>query len=46
MQTFDHSLVHLVKQGLIDVEDALHASSQPHDFLLALEQAGFRTATR
>ena len=46
MQTFDQSLVSLVKQGLVDVEDAIHGASQPHDFLLALEQAGFRAAAR
>jgi hypothetical protein len=28
------------------VDDALHASSQPHDFLLMLEQAGLRSVDR
>jgi twitching motility protein PilT len=42
MQTFDQSLLKLVKQGLVTVEDALHASSMPHDFLLMLEQSGVK----
>jgi twitching motility protein PilT len=46
MQTFDQSLLGLVRQGLITIDDALHASSQPHDFLLMLEQAGLRTIDR
>jgi len=46
MQTFDQSLLGLVRQGLITIDDALHASSQPHDFLLMLEQAGLRTTDR
>lgn len=46
MQTFDQSLLGLVRQKLITVDDALHASSQPHDFLLMLEQAGLRTVDR
>jgi len=40
MQTFDQSLLGLVIKGLITVTDALQASSNPHDFMLALEQAG------
>jgi twitching motility protein PilT len=46
MQTFDQSLLGLVRQGSITIDDALHASSQPHDFLLMLEQAGLRTVDR
>jgi Tfp pilus assembly ATPase PilU len=46
MQTFDQSLLGLVRQSLITVDDALHASSQPHDFLLMLEQAGLRSIDR
>jgi twitching motility protein PilT len=46
MQTFDQSLLGLVRQGLITIDDALHASSQPHDFLLMLEQAGLRSVDR
>ncbi len=40
MQTFDQSLLGLVKEGLVTVEDAMHAASVPHDFGLMLEQAG------
>src|SRR6266540_2132608 len=46
MQTFDQSLLGMVRQNLISIDDALHASSQPHDFLLMLEQAGLRTMDR
>ena len=46
MQTFDQSLLGLVRQNLITIDDALHASSQPHDFLLMLEQAGLRSVDR
>ena len=46
MQTFDQSLLGLVRNNLITVDDALHASSQPHDFLLMLEQAGLRSVDR
>jgi twitching motility protein PilT len=40
MQTFDQSLLQLVKDGLVTAEDAMHAASVPHDFGLMLEQAG------
>jgi twitching motility protein PilT len=40
MQTFDHALVKLVKDGTITVEDALEAATNRHDFELALQQAG------
>jgi twitching motility protein PilT len=39
MQTFDQSLLSLVRTGLTTVEDAVEAASQPHDFQLALQQA-------
>ena len=42
MQTFDQSLLGMVRKGLVTVEDALRASSQPHDFMLMLEQAGLK----
>jgi len=42
MQTFDQSLLSLVRQGLVTVDDALRASSMPHDFMLMLEQAGVK----
>ena len=40
MQTFDASLVSLVRQGLVAPEEALEAASNPHDMSLAMEQAG------
>jgi len=40
MQTFDQSLLNLVIKGLATVEDAIKASTSPHDFALMLEQAG------
>jgi twitching motility protein PilT len=42
MQTFDQSLLGLVRNELVTVDEALRASSQPHDFLLMLEQAGLQ----
>jgi twitching motility protein PilT len=42
MQTFDQCLLTLVMSDQITVEDAMHAASEPHDFLLMLEQAGIR----
>jgi twitching motility protein PilT len=40
MQTFDQSLIGLVRDGLVSVEDALLNASNTHDFRLMLEQAG------
>jgi twitching motility protein PilT len=40
MQTFDQSLLSLVLQNYIIVEDAIASSTSPHDFALMLEQAG------
>jgi twitching motility protein PilT len=39
MQTFDQALVRLVMQGLVTEESAMEASTQPHDFGLALKAA-------
>jgi twitching motility protein PilT len=36
MQSFDQALVRLVKEGLVAVDDARRASTNPHDFDLAL----------
>jgi twitching motility protein PilT len=36
MQTFDQCLVRLVKSGLVTEDDARRASTNPHDFNLAL----------
>ena len=40
MQTFDQSLLGLVREGTVTVEDAIPAASSPHDFTLMLQQAG------
>ncbi|MEX2102309.1 MAG: ATPase, T2SS/T4P/T4SS family, partial [Actinomycetota bacterium] len=40
MQTFDQSLLQLVIDGKVSVEEALEAASSPHDFKLELQQAG------
>jgi twitching motility protein PilT len=42
MQTFDQSLLALVQNGLVHIDDAMVAASKPHDFTLMLEQAGIR----
>ncbi|HEX9376137.1 MAG TPA: PilT/PilU family type 4a pilus ATPase [Actinomycetota bacterium] len=42
MQTFDQSLVKLVMEGLVREEDAMEASSNPHDFQLAMKSARLR----
>jgi twitching motility protein PilT len=43
MQTFDQALVKLVAQGLVTEEDARRASTNPHDFMLALHGSMIRT---
>jgi len=40
MQSFDQSLLSLIRNGLVTVERAMDASSNPHDLKLAIEQAG------
>ena len=40
MQTFDQSLLDLVRRDLIETADALDAASNRHDFELSLQQAG------
>ena len=40
MQTFDQSLFGLYKNGLVTLRDAMAAASHPHDFRIALQQAG------
>jgi twitching motility protein PilT len=43
MQTFDQSLFALYKNGLVGLRDAMAAASHPHDFRIALQQAGLDT---
>ena len=40
MQTFDQALLKLVKDRVIEVDDAMESSSNPHDFGIMLQQAG------
>jgi twitching motility protein PilT len=40
MQTFDQSLFGLFKNGLVSLRDALGAATHPHEFRIALRQAG------
>ncbi|MBI3647388.1 MAG: PilT/PilU family type 4a pilus ATPase [Actinobacteria bacterium] len=40
MSTFDQGLLELVQRGRVTVEAAMKAVSSPHDFTLALQQAG------
>ena len=42
MQTFDQALVKLVIDGVVTEEDARSASTNPHDFALALRGLDFR----
>jgi twitching motility protein PilT len=39
MRTFDQSLLELVSEGKVSVEDAMEAASEPHDLHLMLQQA-------
>ncbi|MBI4260957.1 MAG: PilT/PilU family type 4a pilus ATPase [Actinobacteria bacterium] len=40
MRTFDQALLELVVSGAVGVDEAVEASSHPHDFQLMLQQAG------
>jgi twitching motility protein PilT len=40
MQTFDQSLVQMIAEGSITLEEALQASSNPHDLRVMLERRG------
>jgi twitching motility protein PilT len=40
MQTFNQSLIGLFKSGQVTLEDAKDATSNPHDFELALQREG------
>ena len=45
MQTFDQSLLSLYQRGLIELRDALAASTRPHDLRLMIEQHTLAQAT-
>ena len=40
MQTFDQHLVGLIRDGVITLEDAMHASTSPHDLTVELRRLG------
>ena len=40
MQTFDQALLELFRNGIVSMEDAMSASSNPHDFTIMVRQAG------
>jgi twitching motility protein PilT len=40
MQTFDQHLVALIRDGVITLEDAMHASTSPHDLNVELRRLG------
>jgi twitching motility protein PilT len=43
MRTFDQSLLDMVRDGQVALENAMEAASVPHDFHLMLQQAGLLT---
>jgi twitching motility protein PilT len=45
MQTFDQSLLSIYSEGLIDLREALAASSSPHDLRLMIEQFTMQRAS-
>ena len=44
MQTFDQSLLHLYKDGLISFRDAISVASEPEDLRIALQSTGLPAA--
>jgi twitching motility protein PilT len=44
MQTFDQSLLHLYKDGLVSFRDALAVATEPEDLRIALQSAGLTAA--
>jgi twitching motility protein PilT len=42
MQTFDQALLALYRNGLVELDDAMAASSNAHDFQIALKQEGLQ----
>ena len=45
MQTFDQALLGLFRAELVTIDDAMAASSHPHDFQMALRQEGLQPIT-
>lgn len=44
MHTFDQHLLELVTTGAVEVQDAMGAASNPHDFTVALRRTGWQPA--
>ena len=42
MQTFDQALLSLYRSGLVALDDAMRTATTPHDFKIALRQAGLQ----
>ena len=42
MQTFDQALLALFRAGVVELEDAKSAATNPHDFQISLQQAGLQ----
>lgn len=42
MQTFDQALIALFRAGLVELEEAKSAATNPHDFQIALQQEGLQ----
>jgi len=42
MQTFDQALLQLFRAGLVTLEDAMQAATNPHDFQIALRREGLQ----
>jgi twitching motility protein PilT len=40
MRTFDQSLVDLISDGTIDLEEAMSTATNPHDLKVMLERKG------
>ncbi len=46
MQTFNQALIKLFQSGRVELEDAKNATSNPHDFELALQREGILPVSR
>src|SRR5579872_5154607 len=46
MQTFDQSLANLLRDGVIDLREAMNAASNPHDLKVRLERMGIVSTGR
>jgi twitching motility protein PilT len=44
MQSFDQSVAGLIRDGVVELHDAMVAASNPHDLKIMLERMGVLTA--